>query len=616
MTATTGAGQVRERTSIEPQWTWKLEDIFADWAAWELGYDELSRAVEAHAARRGTLTTGAEALLAALEHADQLGQLAYRVWYFVSLRFDEDQRDNQVNARRQQVQTLLARLQEATSWFNPELLTIPLATIQAWMAASSRLAVYRFALEEVYRLQAHVLDEQGEHLLSLGARFNGAPQDAYGALTVADMKFPTITLTSGQQEVVSYSRYRAILATNRSQDDRRMAFEAHHRTYAATGNTYAALYRGVLERDWFQARARRYASTLEAALEGNHIPTAVVETLIDVTKAGTEPLRDYHRLRRRALGLSEYHSYDGLIPVVAVDRRFDYQWATEAVIDSVACLGADYQREVRQAFESRWIDVFENAGKRSGAYSAPVYGVHPYMLLNYNDTLDAVFTLAHEMGHSMHTVLSHRRQPFVYSDYTIFVAEVPSTLSEDLLLRLLLERTEDAAERALLLQHAIDGIVGTFYTQVMFADFELQAHRLVERGQPLTAEVLGELYLGLLKAYHGDALDYDDLSRVTWSRIPHFFQSPYYVYQYATCFASSAQIVEHLMRGGANEKAEARERYLALLEAGGSDHPMALLARAGVDLARPDTVRAVIAKTADLVARFAAELRQMGALRD
>ena len=252
---------------------------------------------------------------------------------------------------------------------------------------------------------------------------------------------------------------------------------------------------------------------------------------------------------------------------------------------SVAPLGAEYQRQLREALDGSWIDVYENPGKRSGAYSAPVYGVHPYMLLNYNDTLDAVFTLAHEMGHSMHTLLSHAHQPFVYSGYTIFVAEVPSTLSEALFLEYMLARATDERERIVLLQHAIDGIVGTFYTQVLFADYELQAHRLVEEGQPVTAEGLGEIYFNLFKAYHGDALDYDEQSRVTWARIPHFYSTPYYVYQYATCFASSAAADEAADHGAPEaDRAAAIERYLTLLKSGGSDHPMTLLQRAGVDL--------------------------------
>src|SRR5207302_4670635 len=262
--------------------------------------------------------------------------------------------------------------------------------------------------------------------------------------------------------------------------------------------------------------------------------------------------------------------------------------------ESVATLGADYRRRLRDVLVGDWIDVYENPGKRSGAYSAPVYGVHPYMLLNYNDTLDAVFTLAHEMGHSMHTLLSNAHQPFVYSAYTIFVAEAPSTLSEALFLDYMLARATSDRERIVLLQHAIDGIASTFYTQVLFADFELQAHRLVEEGQPVTAEKLGEIYFDLLKAYHGDALAYDEFSRITWARIPHFYSTPYYVYQYATCFASSAQLMKQIGSGSDRDRAAAVDRYLTLLRAGGSDHPMTLLQRAGVDLSQPEPVRAVV----------------------
>jgi oligoendopeptidase F len=266
---------------------------------------------------------------------------------------------------------------------------------------------------------------------------------------------------------------------------------------------------------------------------------------------------------------------------------------------------------MRDALAGGWIDVYENPGKRSGAYSAPVYGVHPYMLLNYNNTLDAVFTLSHEMGHSMHTLLSNAHQPFVYSAYTIFVAEVPSTLSEMLFLEYMLERASDERERIILLQHAIDGIVGTFYTQVLFADYELQAHRLVEDGRPVTAEALGEIYFNLMKAYHGDALDYDELSRVTWARIPHFYSTPYYVYQYATCFASSAQLMNQLTSGSSADRAAAIERYLTLLKSGGSDHPMTLLQRAGVDLSKPETVRAVVDQLDRLVSQLENAIESM-----
>jgi oligoendopeptidase F len=299
---------------------------------------------------------------------------------------------------------------------------------------------------------------------------------------------------------------------------------------------------------------------------------------------------------------------DVFVPLVEHDVRYPYEEVGEWIVESVAPLGQEYQSQVRRAFRERWIDVYENVGKRSGAYSAPVYGAHPYMLLNYNETLDAVFTLAHEMGHSMHTLLSHQAQPFVYAGYTIFVAEVPSTLNEALFLDLMLDRARSRDERIVLLQHAIDSIASTFYTQVLFADFELQAHRLVEQDRPVTADVLNSLYAGLLREYYGDVLDEEELSRVTWARISHLFAAPYYVYQYATCFASAAWLMRDLRSPVPAVKADAVGRYLTLLRSGGSAYPMTLLARAGIDLSQPDTVGAVSAELDTLVGRLEVEL--------
>jgi oligoendopeptidase F len=593
----------RTRADIDDAHKWNLADIYPDWSAWEKALTTLEQGIGEYAALKGTLGKGADALLRAYELNDRLGQLAYTVYFYPSLKYDEDQRDNSVNARKQQVQALMARWQQATSWFNPELLAIPLATVQAWMAANARLAVYRFAIEEVYRQQEHVLDERGEALLSLSSRISSAPGEAYQALATADAKFPEATLSTGETVRLSYGQYRAVLATNRNQADRRTAFLGHYGTYAASLNTYATLYHGICQRDWFHARARGYKTTLDAALHGNNIPRSVVDNLIQATRAGVEPLQRYHRLRRRALGLDRYCPYDFSIPLIEWTRRYDYAGALDGIVSSVAPLGEPYQARMRQGFGGRWIDVYENEGKRSGAYSAPVYGVHPYMLLNWAETLDDVFTLAHEMGHSMHTMLAHERQPFVYSDYTIFIAEIPSTLSEALLLEHLLAEATDPSERIVLLQHAIDNITSTFYTQVLFADFELAAHERVERDEPVTAEVLNALYQERFNAYYGDAVDAEELTPITWARIPHFFNSPYYVYQYATCFASAARIA-----GEIGQSPEARTRYLDLLAAGGSDHPMTLLKTAGVDLGQPETVQAVVDQLGRLVTRLEQEM--------
>jgi oligoendopeptidase F len=593
---------------VPTKYTWDLSSIFESWEAWESGFAELDRAIERYREHEGTLAQAPDALLRAHQDADSLGQLAYRVWYYASLHYDEDQRDNGVNARRQRVQLLFARWRQATSWFNPELLRIPVETVQAWLTESPALAVYRFAIEDLFRQQAHVLDSAGERLLSLSGRLSSVPADAYSALSTADVRFPTISLSTGESVEVSYGQYRRLLATCRHQTDRRAAYEALYDTYGKSLNTYATLYNGVMQREWFDARARGYETTLDAALFGNDIPPGVVENLIHETKAGVAPFRRYHELRKRALGLADYHVFDAFVPIIEHEAKYPYDLVGDWIVEAMSPLGSDYQARLRSAFGGRWIDVYENQGKRSGAYSAPVYGTHPYMLLNYNDTLDAVFTLAHELGHSMHTMLSHETQPFVYAGYTIFVAEVPSTLAEALLLDYLLDRVKSRDERVVLLQHAIDGIVGTFYNQVLFADFELEAHRLVEREQPVTADVLNELYGRLLDEYWGDVLAPDPRARTTWARIPHLFQSPYYVYQYATCFASTAKIISELRRPDGSVADSAVERYLTLLRAGGSDHPMRLLQRAGVDLGEPSAVRAVVAQLDDLVTRLEAEL--------
>jgi len=601
-------GSLPTRDAIPPRYQWDLTSICQTWDEWQASYKRLDAAITAFPSFQGTLAKGPNQLVAAFRAMDEMGALSYRVWYYASLHYDQDQRNNEINARRQQVQILFAKQQQASSWFNPEVLAIPIETIRGWLDANKDLALYRFAVESLFHEQEHVLDEQGERLMSFAGRFNSVPYDSYSALTTADVKYPLITLTSGSKVTLTYGQYRALLETNRNQDDRANAYRTFHQAFVDNQNTYAALYNGVVQRDWFHARARGYKTTLDGALHGNNIPTSVVENLIAVTKDGVAPLRRYHRLRRRVLGLSTYRLFDVFVPLVEHTARYPYDDVGPWIIDSVSPLGRTYQQNVKSAFDGRWIDVFENSGKRSGAYSAPVYGAHPYMLLNYNETLDAVFTLAHEMGHSMHTLLSHQSQPFVYAGYTIFVAEVPSTLNEALFLDLMLERAHSREERVVLLQHAIDSIASTFYTQVMFADYELQAHRLVEQDQPITADALNTIYSSLLDSYYGDVIDKEDVSRVTWARIPHFFSTPYYVYQYATCFASTARLMQGIRSTDPAERDEAVNRYLNLLKAGGSDYPMNLLARAGVDLSQPDTVRAVSAELDALVARLEQEL--------
>ncbi len=601
------AGGALERSDIDLRYRWNLEDIYEDFDAWQKGMDRLEGLIEEMVTLKGTLGKGPEHLLRALRLNDEIDQLAYRVYNYASLKFDEDVRRNDIEARHQQVTLLFARAATQTSWFHPEILAIGRETIDRWLDENEDLALYRYVLRVLFRQQEHVLDEDKEKLLSYGASFNASPSEIYSMLSTADIRYPVLTLSNGEQVQLTYGRYYVILSRERNQEDRAKAFRGLYEAFAASRNTYAALYNATCQRDWANARARNYESCLQAVLHGDAIPESVVENLITTTREGVAPLHRYYALRKKVLQLDEIHLYDGTLSLVPSEKRYSYEEAVELVLESVRPLGEEYQRKVQTAFSERWIDVFETEGKRTGAYSTSVYGVHPYILLNYNDTLDNVFTIAHEMGHTIHTVLANESQPFCYSDYTIFVAEVASTLNERLLLDHMLKGSSDPRERILLLQHAIDSIVGTFYSQVLFAGFELEAHRRVERGEPVTAEVLEEIYGSMQEEWYGDEVDYDDLYRLTWARIPHLYRSPFYVYQYATCFASSAHIFSRIIQSEGKEREEAVTNYLDLLRAGGSDDSMELLKRAGVDLNRPEVVREIIEQFDALVDRLQRE---------
>ena len=594
----------RIRAEIPAEFRWDFSAIYPSWDAWEAGLNTMASKMNEFAAMKGTLKSGPAAVLKAYRAFDEIGQLQYLVYRYAQLQRDVDTRDQSIAGRFQRVAAAFAKFDTTTSWFTPEILTIPEATMREWIAQTPDLKPYAFNILDNYRKQAHVLDEKGERLLSLAGRFNQTPREGYQELSTSDIKFPSITLADGKSVTLTPGAYGALLEKNPNQLDRAQAAAAHVGTYGATANTYAAFYNAVLQRDWFLAQARNFPNTLDAALFDNAIPRGVVETLVEATRAGTAPLKRYAKLRQRLLKLPSYHLYDGSVPIYRSDKTWPYEAARELALASVAPLGDDYVAKYRKFVSGGRIDVYENEGKRSGAYSAGVYGVGPFQLLNYNDTLGSVFTLAHEGGHAMHTVLSYESQPFATSDYTIFVAEVASTTNERFLLEHLLQKTSDPKERFLLLQHAVDAIVGTFYTQVLFADFELQAHKLAEEGQPVTTEVLNSIYSGLLKTYYGDALTVDDFYKWTWARIPHFYNTPYYVYQYATCFASSAQLFNSMTAGDAVSREAATKRYLTLLRSGGNDHPMNQLQKAGVDLTRRATIQAVIEQMDMLVTRM------------
>jgi oligoendopeptidase F len=366
-----------------------------------------------------------------------------------------------------------------------------------------------------------------------------------------------------------------------------------------------------MQLNWASAQARNYPDVLTSYLDGDNVPVEVYESLVQTVRNGTEPLQRYYKLVKEKLGLEEYHLYDGVIPIVDFDKTYDYDEIQDWIVESVAPLGEAYQAQLQEAFDNRWIDVYENEGKRTGAFNAGTYGVHPYLLLNYKGTISDVFTAAHELGHCMHSILSAEAQPFTNHSPTIFIAEIASTFNEALLLDYMLERTDDPVERIALLTQAINDLDGTFYTQSMWADFEWRAHKMVEAGQPITAQSIRDLYAGIQEEYYGDAVTIDEKYRYVWTRIGHFYRSPFYVYKYATCYCSSAKLVAEVTSDDESVRKDALDRYMTLLRAGSSDYPMELLKTAGVDLADPATMQAIVDNLDYLVGLLEEELARL-----
>ncbi|MBT3254328.1 MAG: oligoendopeptidase F [Candidatus Marinimicrobia bacterium] len=602
----------KDRSTIDAKHQWALTDIYADWEAWEMDLSKLESLMDAYADLQGTLASGPQNLLKAYTMREELGLVADRVQTYAGLVRALDNRDNEVYAKLQQVGILFSRFGTATSWFAPEMVSIEWSTMETWLNETPGLSNYRFAIEDLYRQQSHVLDEKSERLLSYFSRLSGTPGSVYNQLSTADIKFGSITLSTGEEVQISEGEAGRIFSTSRNHEDRKAAFIERNSTYNDNLNTYAASYDGICQRDWAYAQARNYSSTLERTLGNDNIPIEVYLNLLEQGRAGVEPLQRYHKLRKAALKLDEYDGYDSAVPVINFDKDYDYDDVAAMVKKSVKPLGKSYSQKQIEAFSPGWVDVYETPGKTTGAFSAGLYGVHPYMLLNYTNTLNDVFTVAHEMGHTVHTMFANETQTFSNSGYTLFVAEVASTMAEAHLLEYMLDKSKDPQERLVLLSHAIDNIAGTFYTQVMFADYEYQVHKLVEEGQPITADVLNGVYHEVLVAYYGDSMENHELYDVTWARIPHFSSVPYYVYQYATSYAASASLFKQMNEGSRKSKKQAKANYIDLLKSGGSDYPVEQLKKAGVDMTEPQAVQAVIASMDDLVSRYEKELKKLG----
>lgn len=577
--------KILDRSQQDPANCWALEDLYATPADWERDLAELKDLTGKLAGFSGVFTTSADQLLALLQLDDTLSVLLDKLANYAQRRSDEDTR---IGANQELVSRITAAwvdLSAAAAFITPELLELPDETLEDYYRQCPALEVYRWHIYNIRRQKAHTLSKAEERLLAAAGEMANAPDTIYSMLADADLTFPDVRDDAGAAHPLTQGTYVSYLeSTDRTL--RKNAFTAMYQVYGGVQNTCAAVLAAQVKQLQFFAASRRYASPLEAALDGTHVPVSVYENLIQTVHENLDKMHRYVRLRKQKLGVDELHMYDLYAPLAqGPAQRIEFNQAKQTVAQALAPLGEAYGKILQEGFRNRWIDVYENPGKRSGAYSAGAR-VHPYVLLNYTGTLDSQFTLAHEMGHAIHSYLSNRTQPVVYADYVIFVAEVASTCNEALLMEHLLSRTTDKQQRAYLLNHFLEQFKGTLYRQTMFAEFELLLGKLNQAGQALTAERLCQEYLALNRQYFGDGIVIDPAIALEWARIPHFYYN-YYVFQYATGYAAAIALSRRILREGK----PAVDDYLRFLSGGCSQDPIDLLKIAGVDMSSPAPVQ-------------------------
>ena len=539
---------MKKRWEIEEKDTWKLEDIIPGDQAWEALYEEASREVKEYGQFQGKLGESADTLLRALEFEDRISLKIEKLYVYGRMKSDEDTGNQENQERFGRAQALYFEAAGLSSFMVPEILSLEPSVLQAFLEENEGLQVYRRLFQMLEKRRAHTLPAQMEALLAQSYDATQGASQIFNMFNNADVRFPAITGENGQELSVTHGTYISLLE-NKDRRIRRDAFQALYSVYAQYKNTICATFSANVKQALFYAKARGYASSRQHSLAENEVPEAVYDNLVTAVRKGLPLLHRYVGIRKKALGLEDLHMYDLYVSMAAdVERRYTIEEAKNLVLEGLKPLGEEYGKLLRQGFEDRWIDVYENEGKRSGAYSWGVYGTHPYVLMNFNGTLNDVFTLAHEMGHSIHTYYSNQAQPYVYAGYKIFVAEVASTCNEALLIRYLMGRTKDRKELLHLINHFLESFRGTLFRQTMFAEFEQQAHQMAGEGKPLTAQNLCRMYHQLNVDYFGPELTVDEEIDYEWERIPHFY-TPFYVYQYATGFSAAVAISSGILKG-------------------------------------------------------------------
>ena len=573
------------RSEIAEADKWALEDLFLTDADWEAAVKQLEEQLAQLKGYAGKVSASADALYAYLTLADETENLFEKVLVYSNEKMHEDMGNSTYQGYAAQAQAAATRLSAAEAFFEPELLAMEESRLQGFLKEDPKLEKYRILIDRIWRRKEHTLSAAGEEILAKTYEMATAPDDIFSMFNDADAKFGTIRDENGKEVELTHGRFGGFMESS----DRRVrkeAFEALYQTYDQFKNTLAATYSANVKKAKFYADVRKYPSALAAALAPGNIPTEVYDNLIETVHRFLPAMYRYVALRKRALGVEELHMYDVYVPLVADQtKKIPFAEAKEIVKRGLAPMGEEYVSHLEEGFDHRWIDVYENRGKRSGAYSWGAYGTHPYVLLNYQGKLDDVFTLAHEMGHALHSWYSNANQPYVYSGYLIFVAEVASTCNESLLMQYLLKESKDKKEKAYLLNHFIDQFKGTLFRQTMFAEFEKITHEMYAKGESLTAERLCAVYMDLNRKYFGEEMVSDPQIALEWARIPHFY-TEFYVYQYATGFSCAIALSKRILEMGEAGVAD----YMKFLKGGCSKDPIELLKMAGVDISTPKPV--------------------------
>lgn len=575
-----------KRDEIDEKFKWNLNDMYPNLDKWENDFKTVKQLMGEIVKFKGTLSQSPETLLECLKLSNEMMALSDMIFVYARMKRDEDNGASTYQALADRASTLSTEVYASTSFIVPEITSISEKKIESFINSSEGLKVYRQFFNEILRQKEHILSEKEEELLALSSEMGGTARDVFTMFNNADLKFPFVKDENGDDIELTKGRYTKFLESQ----DRRVrkdAFTALYETYGKYKNTLAATLTGNIKANKFYSSVAKYKSSLEASLDADNISQVVYDNLIDTINKNLPLLHRYLRLRKKALKLDELNMYDLYVPIVEeTNKNIPYEDAIKLVEQGLSPMGDEYISYLKEGFNSGWIDVFENQGKTSGAYSWGAYKSHPYVLLNYQGTINDVFTIAHEMGHALHSYYTNKTQPYVYSEYKIFVAEVASTVNECLLMEHMLKNTTSKEEKAYLLNHYLEQFRGTIFRQVMFAEFEKITHSMLQDGEALTSDVLSNVYLDLNKKYFEAEVTVDEAIKMEWARIPHFYTS-FYVYKYATGFSSAVAISNMIL----NEGQPAIDRYKEFLKGGSSDYPLELLKKAGVDLNTPKPVQ-------------------------